>query len=355
MPNNTIINSDLKPENCNQGNLSNCYLISSISALAEFPQVIKRLFNTQTNSHLGMYSVNLNADGVFKEIIVDGMVPVEYNRPKFCHSTEAANCLWPILLEKAYAKHYGGYWNIGGAGAATRALKDLTGAPTEFLKTGDKSADELFDAIVQADRQNFIMVVPTHHDASKVDTSQGLIAMHAYTCISALELDGTKVVKLRNPHGKGEWKGAWSDKSSRWTPELRAQVGLSDAVDGTFFMPLDDLKRNFVELAICKYIPSNILSQLPIETQEMDGRKAWKIHVGEAGEYYIGLGQPDVRHVGVEKLLFTSLILFKVDDQDTPIEYAGGMFYSERDPSFKTNLSKGTYILVVRVKSHFCG
>lgn len=26
-----------------------------------------------------------------------------------------------------------------------------------------------------------------------------------------------KLVKLRNPWGKGEWKGDWSDESYKWT------------------------------------------------------------------------------------------------------------------------------------------
>jgi calpain-15 len=29
-------------------------------------------------------------------------------------------------------------------------------------------------------------------------------------------------MKLRNPWGnKGEWNGDWSDKSDKWTPELK--------------------------------------------------------------------------------------------------------------------------------------
>ena len=39
-----------------------------------------------------------------------------------------------MMLEKAYAKIYGGYWNIGTGGFAEDALKDLTGAPTEYMK-----------------------------------------------------------------------------------------------------------------------------------------------------------------------------------------------------------------------------
>jgi calpain-15 len=31
----------------------------------------------------------------------------------------------------------------------------------------------------------------------------------------------TKLLKLRNPWGKEEWLGDWSDKSKLWTPALK--------------------------------------------------------------------------------------------------------------------------------------
>ena len=45
--------------------------------------------------------------------------------PLFNHSHEGE--LWVILLEKAWAKVNGGYYNIEG-GLMTEALRDLTGA-----------------------------------------------------------------------------------------------------------------------------------------------------------------------------------------------------------------------------------
>jgi hypothetical protein len=42
------------------------------------------------------------------------------------------NDIWVMLLEKMYAKVYGGYRNID-FGFSTDALKDLTGAPAEYI------------------------------------------------------------------------------------------------------------------------------------------------------------------------------------------------------------------------------
>lgn len=338
----------IRPEDANQGYISNCYLISSISALAEFPDLITRLFNVKTNkSSKHVYSVNLCINGLFVEFVMDGYFPVDGNEMiKFCNSK--TDVIWPLLLEKAYAKAFGAYWNIGGAGAPCRALKDLTGAPTEFVKFKDHSDDEVFSKIITADKKNYIMVSPTKGSPQEVQTDLGMIPFHAYTVISALQIGNEKIIKLRNPHGKGEWKGDWSDSSSKWTKALRKKHNVQDSVDGTFYMPIKNFKQNFIEVAICHYNKQNIYSQRELVPSDMKGLKAWKIHVSTAGEYYVGLSQPDKRHVEVSETVYTTMIMFKcVDGSHQKLEYMGGRLYIERDPFFNHTLSPGSYILFV--------
>jgi len=45
---------------------------------------------------------------------------------------------------------------------------------------------------------------------------------------------------MRNPWGKHEWTGLWSDSSPIWTPELRRQLGAAEADDGLFFIQFSD-------------------------------------------------------------------------------------------------------------------
>lgn len=40
--------------------------------------------------------------------------------------------------------------------------------------------------------------------------------MHAYSIIRAVEYNGKRFVKVRNPWGKFEWTGRWSDGSKEW-------------------------------------------------------------------------------------------------------------------------------------------
>ena len=68
---------------------------------------------------------------------------------------------------------------------------------------------------------------------------KGLVSMHAYTLLNVLELsNGEKLAHIRNPWSQeGEWKGDWSDSSSKWTATLKEEVGYVNSNDGQFFMP----------------------------------------------------------------------------------------------------------------------
>lgn len=336
--------NNIDPSEISQGNIPNCYLISSISAIAEFPEVVARIFNTRKGNSQGLFSLNLCINGKWKEVIIDGFIPVDKNnRIKFAESPSGA--MWPLLLEKAFAKVYGGYWNIGGAGVPCRALKDLTGAPTEFIKTSSLTDTELYDRIKEADFNEYIMVAPTNNEPNLVETNLGMIPWHAYTVISAMKINEEMVVKLRNPHGKGEWRGDWSDNSHKWTQELRDKHDAQIKDDGIFFMPIRNFKKNFQELEICHYNPELILSQRPLSPDDMEGLKAWKIKIPEEGDYYFSLNQPDNRYEKIEKMKYTSIIMFK--NISGRMKYVGGVEHCERDPFFVEYFDEGDYTIIV--------
>ena len=80
--------------------------------------------------------------------------------------------------------------------------------------------------------------------------AMGLLVDHAYSLLRVVSVPTpngrngghARLVMLRNPWGKYEWKGAWSDGSKEWSdnPLVKMRLRPKDEDDGTFWMPWDE-------------------------------------------------------------------------------------------------------------------
>ncbi|KAL1526665.1 hypothetical protein AB1Y20_015369 [Prymnesium parvum] len=73
----------------------------------------------------------------------------------------------------------------------------------------------------------------------------GLLRGHAYGLEQLKEVAGRRLLRLRNPWGRGEWNGPWSDGAEEWTDELQALLDYDFDDDGTFWMELQDFLQQF--------------------------------------------------------------------------------------------------------------
>jgi hypothetical protein len=74
----------------------------------------------------------------------------------------------------------------------------------------------------------------------------GIHAAHAYSILSAVQYNGERLVKMRNPHGKSEWNGKWSDTDkSRWNNSALMALRHVLKNDGTFFIPYSNFRKEF--------------------------------------------------------------------------------------------------------------
>lgn len=268
--------NDICVNDIRQGDLGDCYLLSAIAALAEYPERVKHLFVSDQANQTGIYSVELCIGGIWQQIWLDDYFPFSPSRQDFAFCKTKQKEIWVMLLEKAYAKVYGGYDNING-GTIDEALHEITGAPTKFhMIKGKRLSEENWQNITDAERRGFVMgcctgnFTGTGNDSN--DGSTGLSGSHAYTLLGAYELvtEGSRkrllrageksspynerILKLRNPWGHSEWKGNFSDNSMYWTSQLEAELNYNrDKEDGIFFMSVKDFEQFFVEFQICHY------------------------------------------------------------------------------------------------------
>lgn len=91
----------------------------------------------------------------------------------------------------------------------------------------------------------------------------GIVSGHAYSLISTHEVrvgnKNWRLCKLRNPWGRGEWTGDWSDGSKLWTPKLRKDLECIEGDDGIFFMCVEDYVSNYESTSFCVPLDPKLL------------------------------------------------------------------------------------------------
>ena len=315
-----LFTDGIAPGDVCQGALSDCWILSAISIASTHPKLVTKLFASTKGMRFGVYVCRFYKDGAWVTVIVDDRIPCDKNskRPIFA-SCKDPNEYWVMILEKAYAKLHGCYEALNG-GEIDYGLRDLTaGQPHEI----DLSASG-----VQADIQNgslwgtLVAVLNSGHlillgcailkegGGVEGEAGQGLYDNHAYSILKVShEIEGKVLLQLRNPWGRGEWKGDWSDQWDGWTDEYKQKLGWKDEDDGTFWMETSDFASHFTVIYVTEIIPDgwNVM-RLKGEWVTgstaggcMNNRTTWstnptfKMEVGVPAMTHFVLTQPDAR------------------------------------------------------------
>lgn len=243
-----VFQDDVTPSDIRQGMLGDCYFLSILSALAEVPDRIQRLFITDRTNENGLYAVNVWKNGERKEVCIDDYFPCLDEEP--CFTRAHGNELWVLILEKVWAKLHGSYERIE-AGFAHNVMTDLTGAPSFDLDAGDLGEEEVWNKLVRAEKRNYIMAASAGSTEAQAEALEelGLVAQHSYGLLRVKEVtdafgDKVRLVQLRNPWGDFEWNGDWADGDNLWTDDIKQQCGYEDA-EGLFWMSYEDVCKYF--------------------------------------------------------------------------------------------------------------
>ncbi|KAM6459277.1 calpain-14-like [Liasis olivaceus] len=250
-----------------QGLIENCWFLAAVEALT-FHQDI--LFNVvpqnqsfERKKYAGIFHFKFWHFGEWVDVVVDDRLPVNEAGQLLFLSSVYKNLFWGALLEKAYAKLCGSYEDLQ-IGQVSEALVDFTGGVNMTIKLADALPD-LWDILTRATYSRSLMGCQTHAGPTRV-LKNGLVAGHAYTVTGIRKVTckhgPENLVRLRNPWGKVEWKGDWSDSSGKWellSPKEKILLR-RNSEDGEFWMSVEDLQTHFVDLMICKLTP-DLMSQ----------------------------------------------------------------------------------------------
>jgi chemotaxis protein histidine kinase CheA len=257
----------MAPGDIVQGIAGDCWLLGSFCCLATRIELLNNLI-IYDEMEYGVVVLQFFKDGEWKPVVVDTRLPYDPKAKKLLYARcERENEFWVCFLEKAYAKLYKSYQGLDG-GKMQEGLVDLTGGITEKINVRDVIGDgpvqpartlELWRAMKQSFQQGYLMGCSLNDKNAKVSMSpEGIIVNHAYGVISIREIQGLKLIRLRNPWGKGEWRGSFSDDDDNWDnyKGLREALGHELKDDGVFWMEFKDWCMNFNKVYISKIFPS---------------------------------------------------------------------------------------------------
>lgn len=132
-------------------------------------QILQRVMNNQEVNQLGMYTFNLYINHKWQTVEVDDFLPVFKKVLLFC--TSNTNELWPTLLEKAYSKAIGSYFEASRIFDLGDILMTLTGFPSRkiFLEEekGIENLKKHFQFLEKTLKEGNIVILKTKGNMMK--------------------------------------------------------------------------------------------------------------------------------------------------------------------------------------------
>lgn len=266
------------------------------------------------------------------------------------------NETWLPLLEKAYAKAHGDYSAIDG-GFVGEGIEDLTGGVTsEVFATDILDKDKFWREELLNVNKTFLF--GCGQMGGIYGERRGIQEKHAYSIMEAREIDGQRLLKLRNPWGRTEWTGRWSDGSEEWTPEWMQKLNHKFGDDGVFWISYKDLLRHYQHFDRTRLFGDEwTVSQqwtsvnVPWSVDYLDTK--FKIHLSKASPVVIVLNQLDDRYYQGLEGQYEFHLQFRLhkDDEEDYIVRSNGTYYMKRSVSTELDLEAGTYTVLLKIKA----
>lgn len=254
----------VNPSDVCQGRLGDCWFLSAVAVLTEVSRISEVIITPEYNEE-GIYTVRFCIQGEWVPVVVDDWIPCESpGKPAFATSKKGHE-LWVSILEKAYAKLHGSYEALEG-GLVQDALVDLTGGAGEEIDMRsaqaqiDLASGRLWSQLLRFKQEGFLLGAGSPSGSDVHISSSGIVQGHAYSILQVREVDGHKLVQIRNPWANEvEWNGPWSDSSPEWTDRMKHKLKhVPQSKDGIFWMSWQDFQIHFRSIYVCRVYPSEM-------------------------------------------------------------------------------------------------
>uniref|UniRef100_A0AAR2JKQ7 Calpain catalytic domain-containing protein n=1 Tax=Pygocentrus nattereri TaxID=42514 RepID=A0AAR2JKQ7_PYGNA len=352
-----------------QGVLNDCWFLSALASVSLCPPLLKQVVPMEQSfqrGYTGCFSFRFWQYGQWVEVKVDDRLPTQNGQLIYLCSSQS-NEFWSPLLEKAYAKLKGGYSALN-MGFPHEALVDMTGGVTEvlMLQTLPQNLSSFLRPLLA--RGALINCANTLGPLEQKNEF-GILFKHAYS-VTGLETVSCEVelVRVRNPWGKVEWEGPWSDSNGpEWSLVSRKEqmrLGRVAVEDGEFWMSVSDFRQNFQVMEVCHlsdetlsgggatYRPWTCTSYHGRLDPLSSGAPQYHLTLLEEDDdptdpeltcsFLVALMQKHTRQKGI--LLPTQLSIYKVLREYGPVLSSG--LQQQRELVLRGCLAPGNYIII---------
>jgi len=181
-----------------------------LATLSETPQYIQNSFSNLSFNPRGKYIIRLYDTNTksFNRIVIDDFIPCDSNK-KPIYTQLIGSDVWPLLLEKAFAKMKGGYAKLNG-GLPLDAMIAITGFAGDRIILSASSDSNMFDRLKSYVNAGGSRGEDKTRDEGRDKLKGSIVGGHAYSILGIYEpmltSSRVKLLKLRNPWGSFEWK-----------------------------------------------------------------------------------------------------------------------------------------------------
>ncbi|KAK1330239.1 hypothetical protein QTO34_010426 [Cnephaeus nilssonii] len=351
-----FICEDMSRTDVCQGRLGNCWFLAAAASLTLHPRLLCRVVPPGQgfrDNYAGVFHFQLWQFGCWVDVVVDDRLPVREGKLMFVRS-EQRNEFWAPLLEKAYAKLHGSYEVMRG-GHMNEAFVDFTGGVGEVLYLRQDTTPGLFSVLRHALAKESLVGATALSHQGEYRTEDGLVKGHAYSVTGthkmALGFTKVRLLRLRNPWGRVEWTGPWSDSCPRWDvlPAEWRDALLVKKEDGEFWMELQDFLLHFNTVQICSLSPE-VLGPRP-------AGGGWHTHIFQ-GRWVRGFNsggsQPAAETFWTNPQFRLTLLEPDEEDEDEDGPWGGWEAAGARGPARGGRVPKCTVLLSLIQRNRRC-
>ncbi|KAH0369205.1 cysteine proteinase, partial [Aureobasidium melanogenum] len=205
----------------------------------------------------GKYTLKLNFNGTHRRVEIDDFLPVSKSS-RVLHVIDRHNpsLLWPALIEKAYLKVRGSY-DFPGSNSGTD-LWILSGWIPEqiFFQSDDTIPNNIWKRVFKSHQYGDVLItMGTGKISSRTERAIGLAGEHDYAVLDMREVNGQKLMLVKNPWCEGmSWRGSiprspvddQDDEDEEVLPSSRDLLNQDDKLTpGTFWIDLNSVMQYF--------------------------------------------------------------------------------------------------------------